>query len=46
MTAIVAFVTVHVALALLVPQTLVSMFTGGPLVDDERAPELQHKTAH
>lgn len=39
MTAIVAFVTVHVALALLVPQTLVSMFTGGPV-------EPQHKTAH
>jgi thiosulfate reductase cytochrome b subunit len=46
MAAIVAFVTVHVALALLVPQTLVSMFTGGPVVDDQRSAELQHKTAH
>jgi thiosulfate reductase cytochrome b subunit len=46
MTAIVAFVTVHVALALLVPQTLVSMFTGGPVVDDQRSTELKHKTAH
>jgi thiosulfate reductase cytochrome b subunit len=46
MSAIVAFVTVHVALALLVPQTLVSMFTGGPVVDDQRSAELQHKTAH
>jgi thiosulfate reductase cytochrome b subunit len=46
MSAIVAFVTVHVALALLVPQTLVSMCTGGPVVDDQRSAELQHKTAH
>jgi thiosulfate reductase cytochrome b subunit len=45
MTAIVLFVTVHVALALLVPQTLVSMFTGGPVVDDQRSAELHHKTA-
>jgi thiosulfate reductase cytochrome b subunit len=46
MTAIVLFVTVHVALALLVPQTLVSMFTGGPVVDNQRSEEMQHKTAH
>jgi thiosulfate reductase cytochrome b subunit len=30
MTAIVLFVVVHVSLALLVPRTLVTMFTGGP----------------
>ena len=30
MTAIVGFVLVHVALALIVPQTLVGMLTGGP----------------
>ncbi len=35
MTAIVGFVIVHVALALLVPQTLVGMVTGGPNVDDK-----------
>ena len=33
MAAIVLFVIVHVALALLVPHTLVSMITGGPVVD-------------
>jgi len=33
MTAIVLFLIVHVALALLVPQTLVAMITGGPPVD-------------
>jgi thiosulfate reductase cytochrome b subunit len=32
MAAIVGFVTVHVALALLVPHTLVAMVTGGPVV--------------
>lgn len=36
MAAIVVFVVVHVALALLVPRTLIAMFTGGPLVDDRR----------
>ena len=36
MSAIVGFVLVHVALALLVPKTLVAMITGGPTVDDER----------
>jgi thiosulfate reductase cytochrome b subunit len=44
MTAIVLFVVVHVALALLVPQTLVAMFTGGPAVDSQPT-EMQHKTA-
>ena len=34
MSAIVAFIVVHVTLALLVPQSLLAMFTGGPVVDD------------
>ncbi len=34
MSAIVAFILVHVTLALLVPQSLVAMVTGGPIVDD------------
>ena len=39
MSAIVAFILVHVTLALLVPQSLVAMLTGGPAVDDgKRAP--------
>jgi thiosulfate reductase cytochrome b subunit len=33
MSAIVAFVLVHVSLALLVPHTLVAMITGGPVID-------------
>jgi thiosulfate reductase cytochrome b subunit len=37
MSAIVLFMLVHVALALLVPQTLVAMVTGGPAVDDGEA---------
>jgi thiosulfate reductase cytochrome b subunit len=36
MTAIVAFIVVHVMLALLVPQSLVAMVTGGPALNDER----------
>jgi thiosulfate reductase cytochrome b subunit len=35
MAAIVVFLLVHVALALLVPQSLVAMLTGGPVVDDK-----------
>ena len=38
MAAIVAFLLVHVALALLVPQSLVAMLTGGPVVDGKPAP--------
>jgi thiosulfate reductase cytochrome b subunit len=34
MSAIVAFVVIHVTLALLVPQSLLAMITGGPAVDD------------
>jgi len=33
MTAIVAFILIHVTLALLVPQSLIAMITGGPVVD-------------
>jgi len=38
MSAIVAFILVHVTLALLVPQSLVAMATGGPIVDDGKRP--------
>jgi len=34
MSAIVAFILVHVTLALLVPRSLVAMLAGGPVVDD------------
>lgn len=37
MAAIVGFLLVHVTLALLVPQSLVAMFTGGPIVRDDAA---------
>ena len=36
MAAIVGFLVVHVALALLVPKTIGAMVTGGPPVDDDR----------
>jgi thiosulfate reductase cytochrome b subunit len=36
MTGIVAFIAVHVVLALLVPKTLVAMVSGGPLVPTDR----------
>lgn len=38
MTAICLFMVVHVALALLVPKTLLAMITGGPRIDDDPAP--------
>jgi thiosulfate reductase cytochrome b subunit len=38
MSAIVGFLLVHVVLALLVPQSLVAMLTGGPVVDDGATP--------
>src|SRR5215471_709371 len=38
MTAIVAFILIHVTLALLVPQSLIAMITGGPVVDNARDP--------
>jgi thiosulfate reductase cytochrome b subunit len=37
MTAIVLFLVVHVALALIVPRSLVAMVTGGPIVKEESA---------
>ncbi len=37
MSAIVGFLLVHVALALLEPQSLVAMLTGGPIVRDDAA---------
>lgn len=45
MAAIVAFVLVHVALALLVPQTLVGMLTGGPKVDEKRNRKTEFENA-
>jgi hypothetical protein len=50
MTAIVVFIVVHVTLAVLVPQSLVAMVSGGPAIKDEApdgnsiAPEM--KTPH
>jgi thiosulfate reductase cytochrome b subunit len=38
MSAIVAFILVHVTLALLVPKSLIAMFTGGPVIDDGTSP--------
>jgi thiosulfate reductase cytochrome b subunit len=50
MAAIVGFLLVHVALALIVPKTLVAMLTGGPFVPDwpseaepERGPEAEQE---
>jgi len=39
MAAIVLFLIVHISLALLVPQSLLAMLTGGPVVDDRPAPD-------
>jgi thiosulfate reductase cytochrome b subunit len=44
MTAIVAFLVVHVLLALLVPRTLLAMITGGPRI--EKSPPPPSKLAH
>ncbi len=38
MSAIVAFVAIHLALALLVPRSLLAMLTGGPVTNFEAAP--------
>jgi thiosulfate reductase cytochrome b subunit len=46
MTGIVLFMIVHVALALLVPQTLVAMFTGGPVIDPHQPAAGQTGPAH
>ena len=40
MSAIVGFLLVHVALALLVPQTILAMLTGGPVVDATPPPRV------
>ena len=39
MSAIVGFVAVHVALALLVPRTLWAMLSGGPWIGGSRSPD-------
>jgi thiosulfate reductase cytochrome b subunit len=39
MSAIALFIVVHVTLALLVPRTLISMMTGGPIVRAESQPK-------
>jgi thiosulfate reductase cytochrome b subunit len=44
MSAIVAFVLIHVTLALLVPQSLIAMITGGPAVDDGPVDATEMKT--
>ena len=44
MTAIVLFLAVHVTLALIVPTTLVAMFTGGPQISD--GPSTTEAVAH
>jgi thiosulfate reductase cytochrome b subunit len=44
MTAIGLFVVVHVALALLVPETLVSMFSGGPQLNDQDRSDIHRTT--
>ena len=47
MTAIVLFLIVHVALALIVPQTLVAMITGGPDIDGSASGnDLLHAGSH
>jgi thiosulfate reductase cytochrome b subunit len=46
MTGIALFMIVHVALALLVPQTLVAMFTGGPAIDPHQLADRQTGSTH
>jgi thiosulfate reductase cytochrome b subunit len=46
MTAIVAFLVVHITLALLVPQSLAAMVTGGPAVADDAAGAAEIKATH
>ncbi len=41
MAAIVGFVLVHVMLALLVPQSLLAMFTGGPVLGEKALPPVE-----
>jgi thiosulfate reductase cytochrome b subunit len=46
MTGIVLFTLVHVSLALLVPHTLVAMFTGGPVLDARQPASEQLEPTH
>lgn len=46
MALIVGFLLVHVALALIVPQTLVAMFKGGPVVAPEEADPMRPVPSH
>ena len=46
MTGIVLFMIVHVSLALMVPHTLVAMFTGGPAVDHRKPASVQLEPTH
>jgi thiosulfate reductase cytochrome b subunit len=46
MTAIVAFLVVHITLALLVPQSLAAMVTGGPAVADDAPGAAEIKATH
>jgi thiosulfate reductase cytochrome b subunit len=46
MTAIFGFVLIHVALAILVPKTIVAMVNGGPEVDADAPPETAPHVAH
>jgi thiosulfate reductase cytochrome b subunit len=46
MAAIVLFVVVHVSLALLVPQTLVAMMTGGPKLDEAKSDDQKIRSTH
>jgi len=46
MTAIVGFMIVHVALALLVPHTLIAMFTGGPVIDAASGASAHFEATH
>jgi thiosulfate reductase cytochrome b subunit len=46
MSAIVAFVAVHITLALLVPQSLLAMLTGGPTVGDTPVPKAKPAAAN
>jgi thiosulfate reductase cytochrome b subunit len=46
MSAIVAFIVVHVTLALLVPKSLVAMFTGGPAVNGAAPAAPEIRTTH
>jgi len=46
MAAIVAFIVIHVALALIVPKTIGAMITGGPRVDPTPSDAAPPETAH